>query len=70
MKILARNFDNRGDLEKEVEGKDPKTDTIEGTRLELERFNLSDRSKIFGLKVVITDSPTPQGKLIIRPKRS
>ena len=69
MKILARNFNKRADLEREVVGKDIAQDTIEGTRQELARFCLSDKSTIHGIKVVITDTPTQKDKQSARPDR-
>lgn len=59
MKIKAKDFKNRAALEQFVVGKDPAKDTVEGTRVELARFGISDRNKIHGLSVVITDDPTP-----------
>lgn len=59
MKIKAKDFKNRAALEQFVVGKDPAKDTVEGTRVELARVGLSDRNKVWGLTVVITDTPTP-----------
>ena len=64
MKIFAKNFLLRYDLENEVRNKfgltaDPKPEhTIEGTREELKRLFLSDRTVFWGIRCIITDSPT------------
>lgn len=69
MKFLAKNFKNRSALEKAVFGKDASKDSIEGTREELAQFGLSDRNTVHGLKVVISDTPTPEESLVIPPQR-
>jgi hypothetical protein len=74
MKILAKKFKFRVDLENEVRNKlglttNEKPDhTIEGTREELHRLQLSDRSIFWGIKCVITDDPT-EAKKIGKPNR-
>ncbi len=66
MKLLAKNFENRTDLERKIQettGDSPERKdkyTIEGTRAELAQFNLSDTSTVYGWQVVITDTPTQQ----------
>lgn len=64
MIIKAQNFSRRGDLELEFTrlgiefSPDMKPHEIVGTREELERLNLSDRTKFHGVKCVITNTPT------------
>mgnify|MGYP001601087367 CR=1 FL=1 len=63
MIFQAKNFSTREELENEIRNKigltpDKKNDTIRGTREELERLHLSDRSIFWGIKCVITDSPS------------
>ena len=43
--------------------------TIEGTRAELEKFNLSDTSRIFGVQVVITEPSKKTRKIVEGKKR-
>jgi len=66
-KILAKNYQFRADLENEVRSKygltvDRKDHTIEGTRAELARLQLSDRSLFYGISCIITDDPTKPRK--------
>lgn len=71
MIISAKNFNFRVDLENEVRNKFGLTaelkpeHKIKGTRAELARLQLTDRSVFWGIKVEITDTPTEkkeQGK--------
>jgi len=67
MKTLqAKNFNSRKDLDNAVE-KD--TEVIKGTREELARLSLNDLRKINGVKVEITNDPTPVDKLKEKPNR-
>ena len=63
MIIQAKNFKNRADLENEVRNKfglttEIKDSVIKGTREELAKLQLSDRSMFFGIRCEITDTPT------------
>lgn len=64
MKILAKDFKTREDLEKEVRNlygltPTPKPEhTIEGKRADLAKHNLSDKTVFWGISCVITDTPT------------
>lgn len=64
MKILAKDYKNRVDLERFVSGKfgltpDLKPDhTIEGKREDLLKLHLSDTNIFWGIKCVIADTPT------------
>ena len=64
MIIQVKNYSKREELENEIGklvGKTPdiKIDyEIKGTREELERLHLSDETMVFGIKCVITDTPT------------
>lgn len=66
MKIEANKFKTRSDLLNYIEsefGIDSEANsrtkhTIEGTRDELRQLFLSDRVKVYGIKCVITDTPT------------
>lgn len=69
MKILAKNHRNRRSLEISASAADPAKDVIEGTRAELAQFGLSDLNVVHGVRVVITDDPTPKGKQVKRPER-
>ncbi len=69
-KIAAAGFSSRAELENYVRNKigltpEPKPDIeIFGTRAELAILKLSDRTIFWGIKCVITDTPTeptPQG---------
>ncbi len=68
MKIEARKFKVRADLENYVRNKfgltpTPKPDhTIEGTREELALLSLSDRNIFWGITCVISDTPTVDKK--------
>jgi hypothetical protein len=74
MKLLAKNFSNRQDIEKHVANKfgltpDPKDHTIEGTREELARLGLSDRTVFWGIPCKITDDATPAKSNLRKPER-
>jgi len=65
--ILAKNFSNRSDLEKyitaEIGNDIPKNREssgyiIKGKRKELKKLHLTDRTTIYGIKCLITDTPT------------
>lgn len=62
--ILAKEYSKRDELENHIRGisgctVDPKSDIhIEGTRAEMDRLGLSDRTTFWGIKCVITDTPT------------
>ena len=63
MIIQAKNFKNRADLENEVRNKfglttEIKDSVIKGTREELAKLQLSDRSMFYGIRCEITDTPT------------
>ncbi len=63
MQFKAKDFSKREELENEIRSKigltpDKKIDIIEGTRKELARLGLSDRTTFYGLSCVITDDPT------------
>ena len=68
MEIQAKKFKNRADLEtaiKNLIGNDamPKPEhVIKGKRSELEDLHLTDRSSVFGIKCVITDTPSEPKK--------
>ena len=66
--IKAKDFSNRQKLEKFIFSTNP-NDTIQGTREELENLQLSDRTTVYGLKCVITDTPTQEKFQIERPQR-
>ena len=62
--LQAKNYSKREEIDNEIGklvGKTPdiKIDyEIQGTREELERLHLSDETMVFGIKCVITDTPT------------
>ena len=62
--IKAKEFSSRSELENNVRNlvgltSEPKTDyEVKGTRAELARLQLSDRNTFWGLRCVITDTPT------------
>jgi hypothetical protein len=66
IKFLAKEYLSRDDLESAIKIKVGNSiylnqdagHSIEGTREELKKFNLSDETNIFGVKCIITDSPT------------
>ena len=58
MRIKAKNYATRADLEVVAIASDASKDTIEGTRDELARLKLSDQTTVYGVKCVITDNPT------------
>jgi hypothetical protein len=64
MKLLAANYQTRQDLENDVRNKIGLTPeakdkhTIEGSRADLAKLSLSDRSIFWGIKCLITDDPT------------
>ena len=60
MKILAKNYNSRDELEKYVGDNyglttENKEHTIEGTRKELIKLNLSGKRMVWGIKCVETD---------------
>lgn len=72
MKLFAKDFSNRADLEALTSVADSKKDTVVGTKLELERLHLSDQTTVHGLKCVVTDFPTeiiPMKEKIDRGKK-
>ncbi len=64
--IQAKDYKNRAELEKfiraEIGDDMKKTEVIEGTRAELAKLKLSDRSTVFGIRCEITDTPTKDFK--------
>lgn len=76
-KIKASDFSKREELENYVRGStgltaDMKANVqIEGTRAELELLGLSDATLFWGIKCVITDTPTVAKKQseVERPER-
>lgn len=63
MIFQAKDFSKREELENEIRNRfgstpDKKSDTIKGTREELAKLGLSDRTIFYGLSCVITDNPT------------
>ena len=58
MIIRAKNYSTRADLEAVARVFDTLKDTIEGTREELTRLKLDDLTTVYGIKFVITDTPT------------
>ena len=74
MKLQAKNYSTRSELENKVRNSlgltpEPKAATIEGTREELDRLSLSDCTIFWGIKCIITDTPTetkPQTELVNR----
>lgn len=76
MKLLAKNYKTRMDLENEVRNKiglttDVKAGkhSIEGEKHELAALGLSDRSIFWGVPCVITDEPTEIRKQDKAPDR-
>ena len=69
VKILAKKYNTREELEAKALGSDPKKDTIVGTRAELAKLHLSDQTTVHGLKCVITDSPTRPPPKVEKPDR-
>ena len=74
MILKAKNFSNRQDIEKYVANKygltpDKKAHTIEGTREELARLGLSDRTVFWGIACEITDDPTKAKINVAKPER-
>ncbi len=74
MIIKAKNFLTRTDLENEVRKMgltaDLKPDCeIQGTRQELARLYLSDRTTFYGIKCIITDIPTEPNEKIEKIQR-
>lgn len=63
--IRAGDFQFRKDLEDEVQKIEDKTGyTIEGTREELVRLQLTDLRNVFGVHCVISDNPTEKREFI------
>ncbi len=65
MKILSTRFKNRGELDKYIQQiKQALEDgsVIEGTREDLQRLFLTDRTKVHGVPCIITDKPTLHGE--------
>ena len=68
--MKAKNYKSRNELEKYIRaeiGDDMERNkeanlSITGTRAELERLKLSDRSTVFGIRCEITDTPTKDFK--------
>ncbi len=68
--IQAKKYNNRAELEKFIRaeiGDDMQRNkeanlSITGTRAELERLKLSDQSMVWGIKCVISDTPTKDFK--------
>lgn len=69
MKLFAKDFSNRADLEALTSVADSKKDTVVGTKLELERLHLSDQTTVHGLKCVVTDFPTVVVEMKEKPER-
>ena len=73
--ISVKEFATRGDLEFAISSKyaltaDVKVGVeIRGTREELERLQLSDRTSFWGIVCVITDTPTEPKAQVERPPR-
>ena len=68
-KLLSKNYTNRADLEVAALVSDPLKDVIEGTRDELGRLQLSDQTTVYGIKCIITDSPTEIKPQVEKPER-
>lgn len=68
MTINAKNYTSRVELEKYIESLDTKTHEIKGTKNDLERLQLSEETKIFGVKCITTDS-TPKQIFTEKPNR-
>lgn len=72
--FVASDFASREDLENKIRAStqldvsDKPDMQITGTREQLERLGLSDRSIFWGIKCVITDTPTPIVKQSEREK--
>ena len=74
MELKAAGFATRDDLEKFVAGQiaattEPKDHVITGTREQLARLNLTDRTTVWGIKCEITDTPTIEAKQGEKPDR-
>ena len=73
-KLFARDYNTRQDLQLAV-GKlvslnpDPKDYELLGTRKELARLQLSDRTSFYGISCVISDLPTPVKVQAEKPAR-
>lgn len=63
-KIIAKEFSKRNDIEAFIRAEfgtnmiENEVHVIEGTRAELKILHLSDTSRIYGIKCVITDTST------------
>ena len=67
--LFAKNFQSREDLEKEVEfSADSSTLTIKGTRNELKKLHLSEKTTVYGVRCIATDSK-PKEKVFEKPFR-
>ena len=72
--LSAKDYNSRSDLETAV-GKLvaldtlPKNYELRGTRKELAKLHLSDRTVFYGIKCVITDDPTAVKSQAERPER-
>ena len=70
MILKAEDYSNRNELEKMIRveiGDDMEKNRldghiIKGTRKALQKLRLSDRSVVFGMKCIITDTPTKDFK--------
>lgn len=70
MKIKIKNITSRAALEQLVQSLDMnKSHSIEGKREELSRFGLSDTVTVYGVRVIITDTPTKKRIVGERPDR-
>ena len=66
--MQVKNFSSREELEKIIKTTNPKEDIV-GTREELSKFQLSDKTTVYGLRCVITDAPTQIKPQQERPQR-
>lgn len=70
MKIESKRFKNRVELDKYIESGVEEGSVIEGTREDLRRLFLDDRTKVHGIPCIITDTPTEHKEEVrVKPKR-
>ena len=73
IKILAKNYSTREELEADITRRfgrttEIKEHTIEGNREELERLQLNDKRRVWGLACVIFDTPTENKAIAVKEK--
>lgn len=66
--LEVKNYSSRTELEKDIISKELKG-VISGSKEELARLGLSDKTTIHGLKCVITDEPSQLKPQQERPQR-